>query len=158
MQKNLAFIVLTSLLSLLILLVITTTAGAYTLQDEPGFEPSACPFDLPIGLEEGRDLICGYMTVPEDHSNPDGPTIRLAVAILKSPDPNPSPDPLFIAQGGPGGSTIDTYLEVIPSSRLRNHRDIVLFDRARHALFSASADLQRDRPVDFGYTRKRSGT
>ncbi len=66
-------------------------------------------FDLPTGVVEGTDVICGYLTVPEQHNQPDGPTIQLAVAIIKSQDPNPKSDPLFVAQGGPGGSTIETY-------------------------------------------------
>lgn len=95
----------------------------------PIFEPSACPFDVPMGLVEGRDLECGYLVVPEDHANPSGPSIRLAVAIIKSRETEKKADPLVVAQGGPGGSTIDTYLEILPTSRLLSNRDIILFDQ-----------------------------
>jgi pimeloyl-ACP methyl ester carboxylesterase len=98
----------------------------------PSFNKSSCMFKLPIGVVEGEDVICGYVDVPEQHSKPEGPKIQLAVAVLKNRSPNHKPDPLFMAQGGPGGSTIDTYAEILLSgSRLINNgdRDIVLFDQ-----------------------------
>ncbi len=61
--------------------------------------------------------------------------------MLKSSDPAPRPDPLFIAQGGPGGSTIDTYAgPLLGGSPLRGSRDIVLFDQ-RGTLYSQPALL-----------------
>jgi len=102
----------------------------------PLFESSSCMFEMPNGAEEGVDVICGYVTVPEEHDNPDGPKIQLAIAIIKSKSSNPKPDPLFMAQGGPGGSTIDTYAKrLLTDSRLRTDRDIVLFDQ-RGTLYS----------------------
>lgn len=103
----------------------------------PRFEPGPCDFDIQTSLVEGQDLQCGSLIVPEQHENPEGPTIQLGVAIIKSPDPNPVSDPVVMLQGGPGGSTIDTYLQMIPlSPKLRKmNRDIVLFDQ-RGTLYS----------------------
>ena len=42
------------------------------------FEKANCPFELPEDATEGQDIVCGYVTVPEEHAHPDGPTIRLA--------------------------------------------------------------------------------
>jgi pimeloyl-ACP methyl ester carboxylesterase len=97
----------------------------------PRFEPGPCNFDVQTSLVEGTDLKCGSLIVPEQHANPGGATIQLGVAIIKSHDPNPAPDPVVMLQGGPGGSTIDTYLQMIPlSPKLREmDRDIVLFDQ-----------------------------
>jgi len=107
-----------------------------TGQEVPRFERAACMFSLPTGLVEGQDVDCGYLIVPEQHADPAGPTIRLAVAILSSQSPNPEPDPLVLLQGGPGGSTIDTYMQAIPmNGRLRADRDIVMFDQ-RGTLYS----------------------
>ncbi|MGQ9549806.1 MAG: alpha/beta fold hydrolase [Roseiflexus sp.] len=96
-------------------------------------------FELPSGAEEGRDLECGWLQVPERHERPEGPVIRLAVAIIKSRAADRKPDPLVMLQGGPGGSTIDTYTQVLfaPGNRLRDliDRDIVLFDQ-RGALYA----------------------
>ena len=114
---------------------ITPNISAY---QGPTFNNSSCMFNLPAGVEEGKDVICGYVDVPEQHSKPDGPKIQLAVVILKNRSSNHQPDPLFMAQGGPGGSTIDTYANVLLSSnRLLKDgdRDIVLFDQ-RGTLYS----------------------
>lgn len=103
------------------------------------FQPGACMFDLPAGAIEGRDLECGWLEVPKRHAQPDGPTIRLAVAIVRSRADDRKPDPLVMLQGGPGGSTIDTYTQILfgSGSRLRDllDRDIVLFDQ-RGTLYS----------------------
>ncbi len=94
------------------------------------FESASCMFDNPTGFVEGETIECGYVRVPEQHAHPDGPSIRLAVAILKSHAENPAHDPLFIAQGGPGGSSIDTYTQIVrPDTRVLDKRDIVLFDQ-----------------------------
>ncbi len=100
------------------------------------FQPVTCMFELPSGIEDGKQVRCGYISVPEFHANPDGPKIQLAVAILKSQAENPKPDPLFMAQGGPGGSTIDSYAQTLLSGNdLLKDRDIVLFDQ-RGTLYS----------------------
>jgi pimeloyl-ACP methyl ester carboxylesterase len=96
-------------------------------------------FDLPLGIIEGEQVVCGYLTTPARHANPDGPSIRLAVAILKSRAPNPAPDPLVMLQGGPGGSTIDTYFELLLSDPLfLPNRDIILLEQ-RGTLYSEPA-------------------
>lgn len=133
---------------LLILIIISLTLPLQTLRlSDPSpqtaqveevatFQPVACMFDLPSGVEDGKQVRCGYVSVPEFHANPDGPKIQLAVAILKSQSPDPKPDPLFMAQGGPGGSTIDSYAQpLLSGNNLLSDRDIVLFDQ-RGTLYS----------------------
>src|SRR3970040_396136 len=68
-----------------ILLVHSTPARAQDGGGAPRFEPSACPFEVP----EGERVECGALIVPERHANPDGPTIRLAVVILRIVSANP---------------------------------------------------------------------
>lgn len=53
-----------------------------------------------MGVVEGSALHCGYLTVPAEHSRPQGPTIRLAVAIFKASYSNPAPDPVVYLEGG----------------------------------------------------------
>ncbi|HEX2454727.1 MAG TPA: alpha/beta hydrolase [Vicinamibacterales bacterium] len=84
---------------------------------------------------------CGYVTVPLRHSNPDGPTIQLATVILPSTAADKKDDPLFMAQGGPGGSSIDTYANYLlekPSARPASNRDFVIWDQ-RGTLYSKPA-------------------
>jgi pimeloyl-ACP methyl ester carboxylesterase len=101
-----------------------------------GFSSASCPVKLPAGAQEGRDIECGYLTVPEQHSQPGGKTIQLAVAVIKSRSASPAPDPLVMMQGGPGGSTLDLFVPLLlGGSELRADRDIVLFDQ-RGTLYS----------------------
>ena len=89
------------------------------------FEAAACPFDPPADDK----VDCGYLIVPEDRANPVR-TLRLAVAILRSPNPNPLPDPVLYLSGGPGDSALaarDYWLHEVPA--LRADRDIILLDQ-----------------------------
>lgn len=56
-----------------------TTAPTATLEVtyEPLFETATCEFQSP----PGREVTCGWLTVPEDRANPEK-TIRLHVAVL----------------------------------------------------------------------------
>lgn len=89
------------------------------------------------GAAEGRDVECGYVRVPELHQNPTGPTIQLAVMIIRSTSVDREPDPIVMLQGGPGGSTIDTYAQIVltTAQSLHANRDVVLFDQ-RGTLYS----------------------
>jgi pimeloyl-ACP methyl ester carboxylesterase len=117
------------LIATLVIMVLLIPAPALAAGG-PIFTPASCMFKVPSNAVEGRNVICGYVTVPEQHADPLGRTIDLAVAIIKSPQSNIQPDPLFMAQGGPGGSTIDTYAErLLTDSRLLTNRDIVLWDQ-----------------------------
>jgi pimeloyl-ACP methyl ester carboxylesterase len=94
----------------------------------PTFEPRNCPFTLPP--EFARETVrCGMVTVPERHNNPTGKTIRLGVAILKSKSATPQPDPLVMAQGGPGASMLELLPAFLPSLGGMRDRDIILFDQ-----------------------------
>ena len=104
----------------------------------PEIQAAPCPFDLPEGVQEGVDVSCGNLQVPERYDDPNGNTISLAVAVIKSTSPNPRPDPIFFAQGGPGGSTLDYFTQVLFDSPLRAQRDLVLFDQ-RGTLYSDPA-------------------
>lgn len=101
------------------------------------FEPAACMFEVPDGVVEGQDVECGYLTVPEFHAQPDGNTIRLAVVIIRSTSGS-TETPLVMAQGGPGGSTIDLFAELMLGNfgaGVLAQRDVILFDQ-RGTLYS----------------------
>lgn len=104
------------------------------------FSSAPCMISLPAGVLEGQDVICGYVTVPERRADPTGKQIQLAVMVIRSQQPNPEPDPIFMLQGGPGGSTIDTYSQLLlgPTATFAPNRDIVLFDQ-RGTLYSKPA-------------------
>lgn len=99
------------------------------------FEPAPCEFELLLTTPEDAGIDCGFVQVPLRHAEPAGPQIRLKVAILNATGLAPVGDPLFMAQGGPGGSTIDTYAQLMANAAVREERDIVLFDQ-RGTLYS----------------------
>ena len=109
--------------------------------------------DLPPGLDPPirfGQTTCGLVNVPSNHASPGGPTISLAVLILPSTGTNPEPDPLFWAQGGPGGSTVSDLKWLAHDSPLRVLRDMVLFDQRAQgtlspALIAPSGRLLRPR-------------
>ena len=119
---------------LLILVIgLTSLLGQTVLAQDPfTFEPAECMFP---GIEElgmSADELgfeCGYVTVPEEHANPDGPTIRIPVGILRATGINPQPDPLFLAQGGPGGDAFDLFSIYLPQSPLLLDRDLVVINQ-----------------------------
>ncbi|MDX9993424.1 MAG: alpha/beta fold hydrolase [Anaerolineales bacterium] len=132
-------------LIVLALFVFLLASAAAPLQTGPPalafseLEPAECPVEVPPGFVVGEDVLCYFLRVPARYDNPQGATIRLAVMVLRATDPLRQPDPLFFAQGGPGGSTIDLYTSYLFSApRLHKDRDIVLLEQ-RGTLYSEPA-------------------
>ena len=71
---------------------------------KPSYVSAPCPNPIFTGIDLGHEFTCGYLTVPENRTRPDGRTIQLAVATRKAAAPNPKPDPIVFLSGGPGGS------------------------------------------------------
>ncbi len=96
------------------------TASAFTEAD--------CEFDVP----PGRDVTCGWLTVPEDRlDSAADKTIRLHVAIFASDSDNPAPDPIVYLEGGPGGDALETVpliFEMRFAPYLANHT-LIMFDQ-----------------------------
>jgi pimeloyl-ACP methyl ester carboxylesterase len=93
----------------------------------PRFEETKCWFKAPFG----RDVECGWLIVPEDHAQPGGKTIRLAVARFKSDADKPEPDPIVYLEGGPGGGPLKSYplqFDVL-FGPLVEQRDMIIFDQ-----------------------------
>jgi pimeloyl-ACP methyl ester carboxylesterase len=94
----------------------------------PRFASTDCWFKEPAG----RDVECGWVTVPEDHAKPDGKTIQLAVARFKSDAASPEPDPIVYLHGGPGGSILKSNIMEqfdLLFGPLLAKRDLILFDQ-----------------------------
>jgi pimeloyl-ACP methyl ester carboxylesterase len=92
---------------------------------------------------EGRDVECGFVTAPRRYAESTGPAIQLATVIIKSDAEKRAPEPLFIAQGGPGGSSIKSFAQHLVSSpelRPAKNRDLVVWDQ-RGTFFSRPALL-----------------
>ncbi len=131
-----------ALISILISLAVSnrSTTGQAAV---PNFEQTSCKtfnlFESAPWAVEGEDVVCGYLTVPENRAQPQGNTIKLGVLIIKSDDKNPA-EPLVMTQGGPGGSGIDLFSSMAsPSDEigqiLRADRDLIIFEQ-RGTLYS----------------------
>lgn len=94
----------TNLVVCVIVILCVSFIPAHAQTADPMFEPAACQFEIP----SGQDVECGYLTVPEDRSQPDGPTIRLHVAVFASHSPSPESDPVVYLSGGPGSNALET--------------------------------------------------
>jgi uncharacterized protein (DUF885 family)/pimeloyl-ACP methyl ester carboxylesterase len=93
----------------------------------PVFEPGGCRFNVPSGY----NVECGDLIVPEDRSRPDGPMIRLHVAVFKSASSNPAPDPVILLEGGPGGNLLDRSARFMQlgGDEILKTRDYILFNQ-----------------------------
>ena len=90
------------------------------------FEEGACPFDVPAGAP----VQCGFVVVPEDHGDPAGPTLRLAVVVIEDESDGHQPDPVILLSGGPGEKTVASARELAPVlTPIHPNRDLILFDQ-----------------------------
>lgn len=86
------------------------------------FEPADCPFEYE---PQPGEIECGYLVVPENRDNPNGRSLRLAVAILKSRSADPEPDPVVFLTGGPGQGALG-FEEYWLNSPILDERDFIL--------------------------------
>lgn len=99
-------------------LLIVATSGCALSPSRPNSADFGAPwravscktFDVPDEIAAIAD--CGYVTTPEQHAQPHGPTIQLAVVRVRSSSNTPAPDPLFVEQGGPGDTTIGVFVNL----------------------------------------------
>jgi pimeloyl-ACP methyl ester carboxylesterase len=92
--------------------------------EAPRFEKASCPFSFPSDVE----IACGYLVVRENRQLLDGPTIRLAVAIIGSRSGHPAPDPVVFLTGGPGQSAFESASLWFHTPFL-DRRDFILFEQ-----------------------------
>ncbi len=97
-----------------------------TMRQVPRFEKGPCPFDV----WGGDPVECGFVVVPADHKDPDGPTIRLATAVVKDQSRNHQRDPVILLAGGPGGDIVEYTLSVAAQYEpMHSNRDFIVFDQ-----------------------------
>ena len=120
--------------------VFTPIVNAHNLETsaKPPYVKITCPFE---GADQFK-VDCGMLTVPEDHSQPDGPTIRLAVAVFHALGSKPKPDPIIYLDGGPGIHTLDQAAYAFDStfSGFARNRDFILFDQRGVGLSEPALD------------------
>ncbi|MDF3012814.1 MAG: alpha/beta fold hydrolase [Cellvibrio sp.] len=99
------------------------SAAVSILKPCPGFVESGKP-PLVYGAE------CGELTLKEDPADAASTDIQVAILRLPAISPVPDADPLFLIQGGPGGSSIDMANMIHGFfSDVRKNRDLVFVDQ-----------------------------
>lgn len=107
----------------------TATSGSSTAP--AAYEEAPCPasniggvpaFDFPPTMR------CGYLTVPENRSKPDGRTIRIFVSRAPAVTAIPGNVPLVILVGGPGGAGSFTYASMLQDG-VNAERDVIFVDQ-----------------------------
>jgi pimeloyl-ACP methyl ester carboxylesterase/ABC-type transport system involved in multi-copper enzyme maturation permease subunit len=111
----------------------------------PRFEPGPCP-----ALPEGYTVNCGALVVPEDRAQPGGREIRLAVAVFKSQQPSPQPDPILFLNGGPGAPAMEDLPRFTGLFHLlldAQNRDVIIFDQRGVGLSQPALDCRELLPT-----------
>ncbi len=130
----LAIVFFTLLLPLITHVVSTPLSSSSNQPGKPtsAFQSAACPFSLGSGIVEGKDVRCGYVTVPENRQHANGANVRLAVAVFKSPTAQNDSLPVIRLEGGPGGPSLDDWAHYIDQSNLTSfvfNHDLIMFDQ-----------------------------
>jgi pimeloyl-ACP methyl ester carboxylesterase len=101
------------------------------IQENPYGElvSAPCNFSMPSGWEEGRQVECSTLTVPEQHAQPEGSLIQLKVTNIKSQSLQPQPDPVVMLQGGPGGVGIESFLPYLAEKNPFPDRDVIILEQ-----------------------------
>lgn len=101
----------------------SVSAGQAILKPCPGFIETGKP-PLVYGAE------CGHLMVKENPDDPESKEIPIEILRLPAISPAPRPDPLFLIQGGPGGSSIDlaSHIHAVFSD-VRKNRDLIFIDQ-----------------------------
>lgn len=97
----------------------------------PDYPVEVTPCSRPVVPDEieGETVICGLVTVPFDHADPDGETITIAFNLYKAHSLSPEPDPVIYLHGGPGDGTVSRVGWTIGIfEHLRQRRDIIAID------------------------------
>ena len=79
--------------------------------------------------EDQEKVKFGYLSVPENHEEPDSRKSQVAFSILKSQ--NNSDEAVLYLPGGPGGSftnNMNDFLAIGPIQKILEHKDIVFLD------------------------------
>jgi pimeloyl-ACP methyl ester carboxylesterase len=131
--KNIQHLAMSSLVALIVISgMLLSASRAFALPGRSGYStgnqavPRIEAVDCSVfeGLDvSGVTVQCGYLIVPENRSNPQSRTIKVAYALVKTSGSNPQPDPLVFLTGGPGGTAINGI-----SGWSREDRDTILVD------------------------------
>jgi pimeloyl-ACP methyl ester carboxylesterase len=109
----------------------TSRSRAHGPAARASFQTTPCPrpniagfpeLDFPSGVQ------CGYLTVPENRTKPDGRRIRIFVMRAPAVSATPTPDPIVYLSGGPGGAG-SFEVAFMTKHGLNADRDVIFVDQ-----------------------------
>lgn len=80
-------------------------------------------------FDGNSEALCGKYEVFENRLARTGRKIALNIMVLPSTAEKPEPDPFFALAGGPGQSAVEAFPVAGFTTRVREHRDVVLVDQ-----------------------------
>ena len=101
-------------------------------------------------MPEGTPVECGFVVVPEDYNDPDGPVIRIAVAVFKDQGEEHQPDPVMVLAGGPGEKFMENAPALEPIyAPTHPNRDLIIFDQRGVGLSEPALDCPESLQAGF---------
>lgn len=94
-------------IAVVVVVMAVACSGSGRLDSDALYESSSCPQSNIAGfpsLDFPAAAVCGYLSVLEDRSKPEGRRIRIFVTRLPAVSATPKPDPIEYLSGGPGGA------------------------------------------------------
>lgn len=106
---------------------------ASPVAESPSYRESECMYDLPTGLLEGDDLVCGWVTAPMYPEGSGSGVVELPVIRIHATTDTPAAEPLVILLGGPGqnmSAVLPMFGDEMPLWRyMLDRQDVILFDQ-----------------------------
>lgn len=90
------------------------------------FETTDCPYEAPANLT----IECGFVSVPENRTISDSPTISIMVAIVRADEA--SAEPIVYLAGGPGSSGLEEFYQDVEGWEAYGwfgERDVIFVDQ-----------------------------
>ena len=89
--------------------------------------------DCELNGSQGFGMVtatCTELVRPVNPAEPNGAVLKLKVAVIHSLSPDPQPDAFTVINGGPGGSSIEFYVDGVNAFQsILRERDIVVVDQ-----------------------------
>ncbi|KUJ72245.1 alpha/beta fold hydrolase [Ruegeria profundi] len=100
-----------------------------------------CPQPVGISEIEGETIVCGTVSVPENHDDPVDRRVDLLFTFMKSHSQVPEADPFLYLHGGPGSGNMNGlqgFAGVFDG--IRQTRDVIMFDQRAAGLSTGDAE------------------
>jgi hypothetical protein len=131
----------------------TSGADDETHPTSARFQPTVEEVECPKGVagDIPYEVSCGYVTVLENRSSPEGSRIRIFVTRIQPPGGDSAPDPMFLP--GTNVSEIPNYAGIAPMAE-RVNREVIIMDSEASATLNPTSRV----PRSSGSAASRSGS